>query len=126
MGTGPHGRLSRRERQIVEILYRAGSATVRDIRSRMADPPSYSAVRTTVHILESKGFVTHSPAAGNAYLYSPVVPRARAARGMLRSMLATYFDNSVEKAVAALLQVRAGDLTEEDLDRLVRLIREGR
>jgi BlaI family transcriptional regulator, penicillinase repressor len=126
VGTGPHGRLSRRERQIVEILYRAGRATVRDIRARMADPPSYSAVRTTVNILESKGFVTHSPAAGGPYVYTPTVSRGRAARGMLQHVLATYFDNSVEKAVAALLQVRAGDLTEEDLDRLARLVRNGR
>jgi predicted transcriptional regulator len=126
MGAGPHGRLSRRERQIIEVLYREGRASVKLIRAGMADPPSYSAVRTTANILVAKGFVSRSPAPGGAHLYAPTLPRRKAARGVLQNLLATYFDNSVEKAVAAMLQLRSGDLTEKDLDRLARLIMKGR
>jgi predicted transcriptional regulator len=122
---GPHGRLSRRERQIIEVLYREGRATVKQIRAGMADPPSYSAVRTTANILEAKGFVSRSPAAGGAHLYAPTTPRGKAARDIVQHLLATYFGNSVEKAVAAMLRVRAGDLTGKDLDRLARLVRKG-
>ena len=105
MSPGPHGTLSRRERQIIDILYGKGRATVREIRAGMADAPSYSAVRTTVNILERKGLLTHT-SSGSAHIYWPVVPRQKAARGMVQHLLATYFDNSVEKAVIAMLRAQ--------------------
>ena len=125
MSTGPHGKLSRRERQIIDILYRKKRATVREIRAAMSDAPSYSAVRTTVTILERKGYLAHL-SNGIAYVYSPILPRRDAARGIVQHLLSTYFDNSVEKAVTAMLQVRGGDLTEADVKRLTRLIKKGR
>jgi predicted transcriptional regulator len=125
MSTGPHAGLSRRERQIIEILYRVKRGSVRDIRGEMPDPPSYSAVRTLVNILERKGYLTHT-ANGNTYVYSPKASRQKATRGALRNLLATYFDNSLEKAVTAMLELRAGDLSEADLERLAELIRKGR
>ena len=125
MSTGPHAGLSRRERQIVEILYRKKRGSVKDIRGEMPDPPSYSAVRTTVNILERKGYLTHT-ANGNRYIYAPKTSRQKATRGALKHLLGTYFDNSLEKAVTAMIELRAGDLTEADLERLSELIRKGR
>jgi predicted transcriptional regulator len=125
VSTGPHAGLSRRERQIVEILYRKKRGSVKDIRGEMPDPPSYSAVRTTVNILERKGYLTHT-ANGNRYIYAPKTSRQKATRGALKHLLGTYFDNSLEKAVTAMIELRAGDLTEADLERLSELIRKGR
>ena len=125
MSTGPHAGLSRRERQIVEILYRKQRGSVKDIRGEMPDPPSYSAVRTTVNILERKGYLTHT-ANENRYIYAPKTSRQKATRGALKHLLGTYFDNSLEKAVTAMIELRAGDLTEADLERLSELIRKGR
>ena len=125
MSTGPHAGLSRRERQIIEILYRVKRGSVRDIRREMPDPSSYSAVRTLVNILERKGYLTHTTS-GNTYIYAPKASRQKATRGALRNLLATYFDNSLEEAVTAMLELRAGDLSEADLERLAELIRKGR
>ncbi|MBE3120480.1 MAG: BlaI/MecI/CopY family transcriptional regulator [Candidatus Atribacteria bacterium] len=125
MSTGPHAGLSRRERQIVEIIYRKKRGSVKDIRGEMPDPPSYSVVRTTVNILERKGYLTHT-ANGNRYIYAPKTSRQKATRGALKHLLGTYFDNSLEKAVTAMIELRAGDLTEADLKRLSELIRKGR
>lgn len=125
MSTGPHAGLSRRERQIVEILYRKQRGSVKDIRGEMPDPPSYSAVRTTVNILERKGYLTHT-ANINRYIYAPKTSRQKATRGALKHLLGTYFDNSLEKAVTAMIELRTGDLTEADLERLSELIRKGR
>jgi BlaI family penicillinase repressor len=121
VSTGPHAGLSRRERQIVEILYRKKRGSVKDIRGEMP----YSAVRTTVNILERKGYLTHT-ANGNRYIYAPKTSRQKATRGALKHLLGTYFDNSLEKAVTAMIELRAGDLTEADLERLSELIRKGR
>ena len=125
MSTGPLAGLSRRERQIIEILYRVKRGSVRDIRAEMPDPPSYSAVRTLVNILERKGYLTHT-ASANRYIYAPKTSRQKATRGALKHLLRTYFNNSLEKAVTAMLELRAGDLTEADLERLSGLIRKGR
>ena len=118
-------RLSRRERQIMDILYRQGEATPRQVLERLADPPTYSAVRALLRILEEKGLVRHS-APGRSYVYRPIVSRTRAGRPALANVLNTFFDGSTEKAVAALLDISRPELSQEELDRLSRLIEEAR
>jgi BlaI family transcriptional regulator, penicillinase repressor len=120
-----HGRLSRREREIMEILYRRGSGRVSEVRGEMAEPPGYSAVRATMNILERKGYLRHV-VRGNAYVYSAVTPRKKAIQGAVSHLLITYFDNSLPKAVTALLALRTGDLSDAEAAELQRLIRESR
>jgi predicted transcriptional regulator len=121
--------LSRRERQIMDAIYRAGEATAQEVRDALPDAPSYSAVRALLRILESKGHVKHRQD-GPRYVYEPTVPRERARKSALRQVVRTFFDGSAEDAVAALLDLSRGGLSDEELDRLERLIdqarREGR
>jgi BlaI family penicillinase repressor len=121
MSMGPHSSLSRRERQIVEILYRKKRAAVAEIREEIPSPPSYSAVRATVNILERKGYLTHSRE-GKRYLYAPSTPRRKAIPGAIRNLLGTYFDNSLEKAVTAMLELHGKELSDEEIDRLAQAI----
>jgi predicted transcriptional regulator len=120
-----HLHLTRRERQIMNVIYQKGSASVAEVRAEIPDAPSYSAVRAMLRLLEEKGHVRHKKQ-GARYLYVPVVPRQRARRFALKSLLATFFDNSAEQAVAALLDMSANDLTDADLNRLSHLIEEAR
>ncbi len=113
--------LSRRERQILEILYRRGKASAADVRAGMADPPSYSAVRTLLGVLEEKGHVSHE-AEGIKYVYSPTVPAGTARRSAMRHLIDTYFGGSAEQTVAALLDVSSTRLTPEDFDRMSAMI----
>jgi predicted transcriptional regulator len=117
--------LSRRERQIMDILYREGQATPRRVLEELPDPPGYSAVRAILKILERKGFARHDRE-GKAYVYRPTFSRNRAGRPALENVLRTFFDGSTEKAVAALLDMRGAELSDEQLDRLARLIEEAR
>ena len=117
--------LSRRERQVLDVLHRLGRATAAQVRTEMADPPSDSAVRTHLRILEEKGHVRHEQD-GPRYVYSPTVPRDAAGRTALRHLLRTFFDGSPGRAVAALLDETADDLSETELDRLDVLIRRAR
>jgi len=119
------GHLSRRERQIMEVVYREGQAAATDVLAKIPDPPSYSAVRAMLRILEQKGHLRHV-AEGNRYLYRPTVPADRARRSALKSLLQTFFEGSPEKAVAALLDMSRSELSAEDLDRLSRLIEQAR
>lgn len=122
-------RLSRRERQIMDIVYAAGRATVAEVRDRLPDPPSYSAVRALLRVLEEKGHLRHEQD-GPRYVFTPKVSRERASRSALKRLLRTFFDGSAEGAVAALLDLEAGRLAPEDYDRLAEMIerarREGR
>jgi len=118
-------RLSRRERQIMEVLYKEGRATASEVLERLPDPPGYSAVRALLRILENKGQVRHA-ADGNRYVYEPRLPRDRAGRPALAGVLETFFDGSAEKAVAALLDLSRHELTDADLDRLSELIEQAR
>ena len=104
-------KLSRRERQIMDILFERGSAPASDIRSRMADPPSYSAVRAALCVLERKGHIRHE-LQGLRYVWTPRLGRDRARRSALRHLVRTFFDGSVEQTVAALLN--EGDLRLDD------------
>jgi predicted transcriptional regulator len=125
MEQGPLHQLSRRERQIMDVIYHLGRASVAQVRSALPDPPSYSAVRALLGILETKGHLRHVQE-GPRYIYLPVHPRPKAGRAALRRVLQTFYQGSIEKAVAALLDVSASDLSPEELDRLARLIAQAR
>jgi predicted transcriptional regulator len=113
--------LSRRERQIMEILYQRGKATAAEVREGMEDPPSYSAVRAMLKILEDKGHIRHQ-AEGLKYVYAPVLAREKAKRSAVKHVLDTFFGGSPEQIVAALLDVSGERLTREELDRMAGLI----
>lgn len=117
--------LSRRETQIMEAVYARGKATVADVRASIPDPPSYSAVRATMAILEGKGWLRHDESEGR-YVYEPTMPRGKAAQKAIRRFLTTYFDDSLENAVASLLSFGKDRLTDEDYARLLELIQNAR
>lgn len=117
----PHVDLSRRERQIVDILYREGRATAAEVQAALPDPPSYSAVRAMLRILEDKGHVRHEQD-GPRYVYLPTIARDNAKRSALRHMLRTFFDGSTEQAISALLDDSSTRLSDRELDRLARMI----
>ena len=123
---GPwHSRLSRRERQIMDILFRLGRAAAGVVRQEMPGDPSLSTVRTQLRILENKGHVRHQEE-GLRYVYRPVTPRRAARRSALRHLVETFFDGSSEQAVAALLGGEARHLTEPELDRIARIVSDAR
>ncbi len=113
--------LSRRERQIMDFLYRHGRATAAEVQADIPDPPGYSAVRAMLRVLEEKGHARHEQD-GPRYVYVPRVARDRAKRSALRHVVRTFFDGSAEQAMAALLDDRSAKLSDDDLDRLARLI----
>jgi predicted transcriptional regulator len=120
-----HHDLSRRERQIIDILYAQGRATAAEVQAALPDPPSYSAVRAMLRILEEKGHVKHEQD-GPRYVYVPTVARDNAKRSALRHMLQTFFDGSAEQAISALLDDSSTRLSDRELDRLARMIDQAR
>ena len=116
-----HTNLSRRERQIMDIIYQRGEASVAAVLKDLPAPPSYSAVRAMLRILEDKGLLSHRKE-GPRYVYSPTLARQRAARSALRRVLQTFFDGSTEHAVAALLDISEFELSDAELSRLASLI----
>lgn len=117
--------LSRRERQIMDVLYRRGAASVAEVMEEMPDPPSYSAVRATLRVLEEKGQVFHVHD-GPRYVYQPAADPARARRAALDHLVATFFDGSAEEAVVALLRLEDADAKAEEIERLREAIRMAR
>jgi predicted transcriptional regulator len=117
--------VSRRERQILDVLYRTGRATVAQVREAMPQAPSYSAVRTLLRILEDKGHVRHEEE-GTRYVYRPSVQREHAKRSALRHLLDTFFEGSATQAVFALLHEDSRRLSAEDWDRLTDMIESAR
>jgi BlaI family transcriptional regulator, penicillinase repressor len=115
------GGLSRRERQIMDILYQRGKASANDVRDGMEDAPSYSAVRAMLRVLEEKGHVKHQ-AEGLKYVYVPTVARDKAKRSAVKHVMETFFNGSPEQIVAALLDVASTRLTHEELDRMSQMI----
>ena len=115
------GSLSRRERQILEIIIERGKASATEVRAAMAVAPSYSAVRTLLRVLADKGHVRHR-AEGLRYVYLPTVAREKAKRTAVRHLLKTYFNGSPEQIVAALLDVSSTELTRDELDRMAEMI----
>jgi BlaI family transcriptional regulator, penicillinase repressor len=118
-------KLHRRERQILEAVYRRGAASVNDVLAELPDPPSYSAVRTFLRILEEKGHLTHTQE-GAKYIYHPTKPRPPVAREALYKLMETFFGGRPEQIVNTLLTDEERKLSEEDLDRLSALIAEAR
>jgi BlaI family penicillinase repressor len=114
-------KFSRRERQIMDVLYRKGRATAAEILEEMPDAPSNSAVRALLRVLEEKKHIRHE-AEDLRYVYMPVVPRDKARRSAVTHLVETFFDGSTEQAVATLLNVSGRDLKPEDFDRLAALI----
>lgn len=121
MHSAQHRDLSRRERQILDILYERGQATAADVQAALPEPPSYSAVRALLRILEEKGHVRHQQD-GPRYVYLPTIARDNAKRSALHHMLKTFFDGSAEQAISALLDENSSRLSSAELDRLARLI----
>src|SRR5688572_28358153 len=117
--------LSRREREMMNIIFRAGKATAAEVMEAMADPPSYSAVRATLRVLEQKGHVRHEHD-GTRYVYTPTLNREKVRLGALDQLLTTFFDGSAETVVATLIERQKGKLSNEELDRLSALIAEAR
>jgi len=117
--------LTRRERQIMDVLYRLGRATAGEILEALPAPPSYSTVRTQLRVLETKGHVRHEEH-GLRYVYMPTVPRHSARKSALRHLVQTFFDGSHANVVAALLGGEAARLSNEELERIEELVRSAR
>jgi predicted transcriptional regulator len=117
--------LGRRERQIMEAVYARGGASVNEVLAALPDPPSYSAVRAMLNLLEEKGHLRRRKS-GRKYIYLPTIPREKARRSALKNLLATFFGGSIEQTVASLLELRRQDLDPEMLDRLAELIDQAR
>jgi predicted transcriptional regulator len=116
-----HTVLTRRERQIMDVLFRRGRATAAEVMEELPGEPSYSTVRTQLRVLEEKGHVRHEDD-GVRFVYTPAVARHTARKSALRHVVDTFFEGSPEKAVAALLGGDGAKLTEEQLDRIAELI----
>ncbi len=125
MSRSPADPLSRRERQIMDIVYARAEASAADVHSQLPDPPSYSSVRALLAILEDKGHLKHRSEQGR-YIYVPTRRRSQAGRSALRRVLDTFYEGSLEKAVAALLQGNETNLTPDELARLGKLIEQSR
>ena len=114
--------LSRRERHIMDILFRRGRATAEEVMRELSGTPSYSTVRTQLRVLEEKGHVRHEEE-GRRFVYSPAVPRSAARKSALRHVVETFFDGSVENVVAALVGGEAARVSDQELDRITELVR---
>jgi predicted transcriptional regulator len=125
MTTSTSTQLSRRERQIMDVIYTKGRATVAEVRESLPDPPTYSAVRALLRILEEKGHVRHEQD-GPRYVFLPTVPAEAARESALRHLLRTFFDGSAEGAVAALLDLEDSQLSAEEFQRLAEKIERAR
>ena len=121
----PHASLSKRERQIMDALYRAGRATANEVVAALPGSPHLSTVRTQLRILEEKGVISHE-VDGPRYVYAPNVPRHAARRSALRHLVDTFFEGSSVKVMTALLSNDSAGLTDRDLDRIAELVRSAR
>jgi predicted transcriptional regulator len=117
--------LGKRERQIIETVHRLSEASVTDVRKHLADPPSYSAVRTMLGLLVEKGWLKHRPE-GKRYLYRSAASREKSQKTALRRLLGTLFNGSAGDAVAALLDLSAADMSAAELDHLTKMISKAR
>ena len=117
--------LARRERQIMDVIYARGQATVAEVLEDLADPPTYSTVRAMLGKLEKKGYLKHEEH-GPRYVYVPTVPHNKASVNALERTVQTFFDGSATKAVAALLDLDSVDLSDEDIDRMAALVEQAR
>ncbi len=120
-----HAKLSRRERQIMDIIFELGQATTAEVLDKLADPPSYSAVRAMLRILEEKSHLKHH-SAGPRYVYQPTVSRQVARESAIKRVVRTFFDGSTEQAMAALLDLSSAQIAPDELDRLQQMIEQAR
>ncbi len=125
MANAPHSTLSRRERQIMDILYRLGRAAANEVMAELPGEPNYSTVRTQLRVLEGKGHVRHEEQ-GLRYVYMPTVPRHAVRQPALRHLIETFFEGSAEKMLSTLLGSEGSRLSDEELERLARLIDKAR
>ena len=117
--------LSRRERQIMDVIYRRGQATIHEVLAELPDPPSYSAVRASMRVLEEKGQLRHVQE-GPRYVYRPTLPRTHAGHSALAHLVDTFFRGSATETMATLLELRGDQLSGEDLDQLSAMIERAR
>src|SRR5262245_37206457 len=120
-----HSELTRRERQIMDILYRRTRATAGEVMQDLTGEPNYSTVRTQLRVLEEKGHVKHEEV-GLRYVYSPTVPRGTVRQSALRHLIDTFYDGSTEKVVAALLGVEGSRMSQEQLDHIAEMVEKAR
>ncbi len=125
MRTNPLGQLGRRERQIMDVVFRLGRATAAEVQAELPNPPSYSAVRGMLRLLEEKGHLRHEQE-GPRYVYRPTADPAQVSRGALRHVVRTFFDNSAASAMAAMLGDEGRSLSDQELSRLERLLEQAR
>jgi predicted transcriptional regulator len=118
-------KLSRRERQIMDIIYRRGAASAAEVHAELPDAPSYSAVRSALRLLVQRGQLKHEQQ-GPRYIYKPTVPREQARRSAIAHLVRTFFNGSRAQAAAAILEMSDTRLSEDDLKRLTRLVKEAR
>lgn len=121
----PHQQLSRRERQIMDVIYKLDKATAADVHERLPDQPTYSTVRAKLRVLEEKGYVRHEEQ-GPRYVFIPTTPRDKARRSALQHLVDTFFGGSAEQVVAALLDSTASKLSDSELKRLSEMIEKAR
>ena len=124
-GQEPHAQLSRRERQIMDVIYKRGRATASDVQRDLPEEPNYSTVRAQLRVLEEKGYLRHEEQ-GLRYVFLPTIAREQARQSALKRVVDTFFDGSAEQVVAALLDGRAGKISDQELDRLSELIDKAR
>jgi predicted transcriptional regulator len=117
--------LSRREREILDILYQRGQASAAEVRCLLTDPPTYSGVRAMLRVLEEKGHIKHE-SQGLKYVYAPVINRDKAKKSAVKHLMETFFSNAPEQVVAALLDVSSKKLTSAELDRMSEMIEQAR
>ena len=117
--------LSRREREIMDIVYQLGEASVSDVVAQTSDNPSYDSIRVTLGILTAKGHLSHR-AEGRRYIYHPTVPREKASRSAVKKLLQTFYAGSPSKAIVAMLDMSSGRLTKKELDEIEEMIKKGR
>jgi BlaI family penicillinase repressor len=120
-----HMNLSRRERQIMNVIYQRGQATAGEVMENIPNPPSYSAVRAMLRLLEEKGYLKHQQD-GPRYVYLPTLSREKASQSALKQLVQTFFDGSAEQAVAALIDISKSKMSDSELDRLSALIEQAR
>jgi len=120
-----HNELGRRERQIMDVVYRLGRASVTEVRENLPDPPTYSAVRAMLGFLEDKGYLRHERE-GMKYVYLPTVDAKQARRSALQHMVKTFFNGSAGQAAAALIEMNDAQLSAEEIKRLSELIKKAR
>jgi BlaI family penicillinase repressor len=125
MSRSPHATLSRRERQIMDILYRAGRATAGEVMAELTGEPAYSTVRAQLRVLEEKGHIRHDEQSLR-YVYFPAVPRQVVQKSVLKHLVETFFEGSPEKVVAALLGRERLKVSDEELERIAQLIEKAR